>query len=122
MKKIVSGVIALALMVPLMAPRAFSANKATQAEVADAGNKICPVMGEPVNGSDFVIYKGTKYGLCCAICKKKFLENPEKYIAKMNAAQRARASNWRTIVTPIPADEPSLPTGSDLLERRDQKQ
>ena len=54
-----------------------------EAIVVDAGNKICPVTGEPVSGKDFVIYKGTSYGLCCPSCKELFLKDPETYLKKL---------------------------------------
>ncbi len=44
-------------------------------------NKTCPVMkGNPVKKELFVDYKGKRVYLCCAFCKKKFSETPEKYL------------------------------------------
>lgn len=51
--------------------------------VMNAGNKYCPVGGEPVSGQDFVVIDGMRYGLCCAMCAKKFKADPEKYKANM---------------------------------------
>ena len=51
--------------------------------VVDYGNKICPVLGNPVSGQDFVVYKGVRYGVCCSMCIKMFNEDPEKYIKKL---------------------------------------
>lgn len=51
--------------------------------VVDAGNKYCLVGGEEVSGQDFVEYEGKRYGLCCAACAKKFMKNPEKYLANL---------------------------------------
>lgn len=50
------------------------------AAVTDANNKTCPISGDPVNGKDFVVYNGKRYGLCCTGCDKQFLSDPEKYI------------------------------------------
>ena len=49
--------------------------------VVDAGNKICPVTGDKVNGKDTYVYKGKSYNLCCPMCKAEFKSNPEKYAA-----------------------------------------
>lgn len=51
--------------------------------VIEAGNKTCPVSGMAVNGVDFVIYEGKRYGLCCADCREAFLKDPEAYIKKL---------------------------------------
>ena len=48
----------------------------------EVGNKICPVSGEKVGEMGDIVqieYNGKIYNLCCAMCKKDFLENPEKY-------------------------------------------
>jgi len=49
--------------------------------VVDAGNKTCPVTGDAVNGKDFYVYKGKRYGLCCPMCVGVFGDDPEKYSA-----------------------------------------
>lgn len=53
----------------------------------NVGNKICPVSGEEIGGDMGegveVEYKGKIYNLCCAMCKKDFLKDPEKYIKKV---------------------------------------
>lgn len=54
-----------------------------ETRVVNAGNKTCPITGEAVNGTDFVTYKGVRYGLCCAACKEQFLKEPEKFIQKL---------------------------------------
>lgn len=55
----------------------------TQAEAAIV-QTTCPVMeGNPINKNLFVEYKGKKVYFCCAGCPEKFLENPEKYVAKL---------------------------------------
>jgi len=58
----------------------FCANSCLAKEQAvDAGNKICPVMGEKVSGKDFYEYNGKRYGLCCPMCPATFAGDPEKY-------------------------------------------
>lgn len=54
----------------------------------EAGNTICPVSGEKVGqmGPAFKVeYNGKIYSLCCAMCKDTFLQDPEKYIKKVEA-------------------------------------
>jgi len=63
--------------------------KETAAATADQAmaaveQKTCPVMdGNPIDKSIFVEYKGKKVYFCCKDCEKKFLADPEKYIAKL---------------------------------------
>ena len=58
-------------------------------EVADIGNTLCPVSGDKVNPKVSYVYQGKKYHFCCTGCIKKFQKNPEKYIAKLAAAEKA---------------------------------
>ena len=48
-------------------------------------NGLCPVLEQTVNDGVSVDYKGQKIGFCCGTCKKPFLQDPEKYMAKMRA-------------------------------------
>ena len=58
--------------------------EATEAVTAAIEQKTCPVMeGNPIKTKYFVEYKGKKVYFCCPGCDKKFLENPEQYIAKL---------------------------------------
>ena len=60
----------------------------------EVGNKICPVSGEKVGEMGEpgkVEYKGKIYSLCCPMCEKDFLKDPEQFIEKLNAAQKQEA-------------------------------
>lgn len=48
----------------------------------DAGNKICPVMGEKIDEKTKATYeyKGKIYNFCCPMCIESFKKNPESYI------------------------------------------
>ena len=59
-----------------------------EAVIKDAGNTVCPVTGDPVNKDISYVYKGTRYYFCCPMCIEPFKNDPEKYIAKMNAAKK----------------------------------
>jgi Cu(I)/Ag(I) efflux system membrane fusion protein len=54
---------------------------------------LCPVMGNPIDPAVFVEYRGQKVYFCCRGCDKKFLENPEKYLAKLPQFQESRAES-----------------------------
>lgn len=54
---------------------------AEETAIADAGNTLCPVTGDPVDGKNFYEYRGKRYGLCCTMCKAIFANDPEKYAA-----------------------------------------
>ena len=55
-----------------------------EAVAAAIEQKTCPVMeGNPIKKEYFVEYKGKKVYFCCPGCDKKFIANPEQYIAKL---------------------------------------
>jgi YHS domain-containing protein len=89
MKKTIALFIILALAIPVVALPAFAAMVKAGDNAVKVGNKYCPVSGEAVSGSDFVVYQGKSYGLCCPMCKKPFLSDPAKYIAKMEKQEAA---------------------------------
>jgi YHS domain-containing protein len=91
MKKLCALVLLVAFVMSVAASQAFASDETAQTAVVDAGNKICPVMGGPVNGKDFVVYEGKRYGLCCPGCEKAFLADPGQYVAKVNAQKAADA-------------------------------
>ena len=43
----------------------------------------CPVMGGAIDKAIFTEYQGKKVYFCCRGCDQKFLEDPEKYLAKL---------------------------------------
>ena len=52
----------------------------------DAGNKICPVLGGPIDEANKATYeyKGKVYNFCCGSCVEEFKKEPQKYIDKVN--------------------------------------
>ncbi|MEI6831344.1 MAG: YHS domain-containing protein [Candidatus Omnitrophota bacterium] len=56
------------------------------AKAKNAGNKICPVMGNQIVEDAKVTYeyKGKVYNFCCEGCIEEFKKNPDKYIKKVN--------------------------------------
>jgi len=89
MKKLIFWVLLAMLVTPGVGSQGYAADETAPSGVVDAGNKICPVMGEPVDGEHFVVYEGKRYGLCCPGCEKAFLADPAQYIAKLNAGKTA---------------------------------
>ncbi len=70
---------------PMAAPAAPSA-QAAPAAMVEVGNKICPISGEKIGGmgkAEKIEYKGKVYNLCCPMCKKDFLKDPEAAIKKI---------------------------------------
>jgi YHS domain-containing protein len=52
---------------------------------ADENSVVCPVSGETFNKSEnteSIEYEGKTYYFCCAGCKEKFEQDPEKYTKK----------------------------------------
>lgn len=87
---IMAGLMLGVLLIP-MAGGGFTLYADASAEVTDVGNTMCPVGGDKVSGTDFLVYEGKRYGLCCAMCEGKFKKNPQKYIAKMMEEEPALA-------------------------------
>lgn len=71
-----------AMMFSLTLGPALAQQEAAPTEKKAVGNKICPVSGEKVGQMGETVqieYNGKIYNLCCDMCKKDFLKNPEKY-------------------------------------------
>jgi YHS domain-containing protein len=51
----------------------------------DLAQKLCPVMGMPIDQSVFVDYEGQRVYFCCTDCVETFLASPEKYLDKTDA-------------------------------------
>ncbi|MEI7751518.1 MAG: YHS domain-containing protein [Candidatus Omnitrophota bacterium] len=109
MKKMIVLALLVAFMMPIAASQVLAADEKAQTGIVDAGNNMCPVMGGPVSGKDFVVYQGKRYGLCCPGCDKKFLSDPEKYIAQMKMPSSTAG------VTPI--DPASAEMQKDMEQR-----
>ena len=89
MKKIIVMLLVLALMAPMAASPVFAAMNKTGKGIENVGNKMCAMEdGAAVDGKTFAVHNGKRYGFCCSKCKKEFLKDPEKYIAKMKAGEK----------------------------------
>ncbi len=103
MKKLIVLALLAVFVMPLAVSQGYAADKTAQTGIVDVDNKFCPVMGGPVNGRDFVVYEGKRYGLCCPGCDKTFLSDPAKYIAKMERQESVPAAPKGTVVPIDPA-------------------
>ena len=56
----------------------------------DSAQTLCPVMGNEINPDLFIDYKGVRVYFCCPPCIEKFKAEPEKYIAELPPAIRAK--------------------------------
>ena len=95
MKKLLAIALVAMFLMPFVASQVFAADERAQSGTVNVGNKMCPVSGDPVSGKDFVEYQGKRYGLCCPMCEKPFLANPEKYLAAL-AEKEKTASEKKT--------------------------
>ena len=69
-------------------------------------NTICPVMGNPVDPEVFVDYKGRRIGFCCPGCDTLFLEEPEKFLKKVDAELASKeAAEVEHAHAEVPEDE-----------------
>jgi YHS domain-containing protein len=62
-------------------PPETAPSAASQPEIAQ---KICPVLGEPIDPAVYTDYEGRRIYFCCTSCLKAFEKDPEKYIAKVD--------------------------------------
>lgn len=62
-----------------------SQGSVVKSAAVDAGNKVCPVLGEQINKANKATYeyKGKIYNFCCAGCIETFKKDPQKYIDKV---------------------------------------
>ena len=86
MKKLLAVLLFVMFLMPLAMSQAVAVEEVA---IVDVDNKMCPLMGGPVNGTDSVVHEGKRYGLCCPGCKKLFLSDPAKYAAKADAEKSA---------------------------------
>lgn len=79
----------IVMLAVLLSVSGLIVSKSFAQEAVNVGNKFCPLTGEEIGQGDMgdeaatVEYKGKTYNLCCAMCKKDFLKNPEAAIKKM---------------------------------------
>jgi YHS domain-containing protein len=78
------GSLAVCLMLGLVCPVSFAADKAKDAEKAKPINKKCPVEGGDVDPTVTTEYKGKTIGFCCDTCPPEFKKDPEKFMKKVN--------------------------------------
>lgn len=55
--------------------------------------KICPVMGGPINPKIYVDYQGRRVYFCCNACPEAFKKDPEKYLQKLDAELAGAAAS-----------------------------
>lgn len=68
---------------PAAAPSAADVQKVAAAAAENIVQKTCPIMGNPIDKNIYVEYKGKKVYFCCAGCRAKFEQEPEKYLSKL---------------------------------------
>lgn len=75
---------------------AFSAESSGEKKVKPYKLDICPVSGEKLGGSmgkpHVITYKDREIKFCCAGCENTFRKSPEKYIKKIEEAEKAKSA------------------------------
>jgi len=56
-----------------------------------AEQKLCPVLGNPIDKTVFVDYEGRRIYFCCAMCIDEFKKDPAKYIQKVDEELKGAA-------------------------------
>lgn len=83
----------------------------TTTGAVEVGNKICPVSGKEIvmENKGTVEYNGKIYNLCCSMCKKDFLKEPEKYIEKLKAMEASGEAATEEKAAPQPEQPAAAP-------------
>jgi YHS domain-containing protein len=53
--------------------------------VAVKAQTLCPVMGGPINKSQYVDYDGKRIYVCCGGCTGKIKKDPAKYVKQLES-------------------------------------
>jgi len=71
------------------------ADTTTKSEAVNVSNKICPVLGEPIDEATKATYeyKGKIYNFCCQGCVEAFKKELQKYIDKVNQELESNQTN-----------------------------
>ena len=77
--------------------------------VGGAENKLCPVLGGPVDATVVSVHDGRPVAFCCAKCKAQFDADPAKFADKLPKAAPKKAK-----LTAINIECPVSGTGVDL--------
>lgn len=87
------NVIKVAVTGSVLAFAVLAGGKASAAELPKDANTTCPVMTkEDVDPDIFVDYKGKRVYMCCTKCKKRFAQDPEKYMARLNHSEDSKTT------------------------------
>ena len=67
-----------------------AAIKISDNKITEVGNKFWLISGEKIKaGKEHKIeYKGKVYNLCCSMCEKDFIKDPEAAIEKLEAMEK----------------------------------
>ena len=83
--------------------RKESASSSTEGPAGQTiAQKICPVMGEPIDPNVYTDYEGRRIYFCCEICKATFEKDPAKYVAKVDEELKAAGA----MPTDMPHEHP----------------
>lgn len=76
-------------------------------------NTMCPVMPEePVDPEYTIVWEGRSIGLCCATCRRKFLRDPQTYLALLPPPQAPPSAD----PVPVDAAAPEAEAGAGRLD------
>ena len=69
----------------------------------EIAQKLCPVMGNPINPEIYLDYQGRRIYFCCPMCPETFKKDPEKYLKKLDEQMKG------TVPQAAPAEHESHP-------------
>jgi len=63
----------------------------------DANTTCCVMQKEGANPGLYVDYKGQRIYVCCTKCKKRFANDPEKYLERLRAQDAATTTSGKAV-------------------------
>ena len=76
-----------------------STSKVEDGGAVQIAQKLCPVMGGPIDKDIYVDHDGRRVYFCCKMCVAKFKEDPDTYIKKLDE-QAPAAKVWTCSMHP----------------------
>jgi multidrug efflux pump subunit AcrA (membrane-fusion protein)/YHS domain-containing protein len=79
---------------PASATRPSSRELSARSQPDSPEQELCPVVGEPIDRTAFVDYRGVRIYFHSHICTPKFLADPERYIPNLPQSMQDRIAAW----------------------------
>ena len=80
----VAGAVALLAASLILAGCGSDDGSASASRTPETAQKLCPVMGDPIDKDIYVDHDGRRVYFCCKLCPSKFKKDPAKYLKTLD--------------------------------------